>query len=91
MSDMEAISNVLERVAQFESELGRIRGGRKPAPAFDLLTWTAGTLPTAAQARGAETSAGLLDIVRRTLQDDWHGLVNTVAAWAARIDERFAR
>jgi hypothetical protein len=88
---MDAISNVHERLTTFESELDRLRGGRKPVPLVNLLTWTAGTPPMAAPGSGAESSTGLLDTVRQTLQDDWHGLVDAVAAWAARIDERFPR
>ncbi len=90
MSDMDAISNARDRVAVFESELDRIRGGRKPVPLVDLLAWTAGTLPVAAQGN-AGTSTRLLDIVWQTLREDWRGLHEAVAAGAARIDERFPR
>lgn len=42
MSDVDAVANLLERLAGFEVELNRVREGKKPAASLDLLTWTAG-------------------------------------------------
>jgi hypothetical protein len=88
MPDIDAISNLRQRLAKFESDMTRIRTGKEPASPPDLLAWTAGTSALAARRRTAER---LFDVFRRNLQEDWNGLHEAVAAWAARIDKRFPR
>jgi hypothetical protein len=91
MSDIDAVSNLLERLAEFEVELNRVRDGKKPAASLDLLTWTAGTSFPATEGKSTGPSTRPLDTIRQTLREDWNGLREAVAAGAARIDERFAR
>lgn len=91
MFDNEAISNLQDRLAELEIRLDSVRTGRTPAPAVDLLTWSAAPRGPEPPANEGSRLQRLVQAIRQSLREDWTGLIEAIDRWTARVDERFAR
>lgn len=85
MADIDATSNLLERLSDLEADLARVRGGKKAIPRVDLMSWTA------RKPANDDGPIRLIDVLKRSLREDWKGFYETLSRWATRIDEQFVR
>jgi len=88
MSDLDATSELQQRLVQIEATLVHIRRGKPQSQPVDPMVWRADTsVPPPSEPYGGWRPRAIL----RVLRDDWHGLSESIRTWGTRLEKRFSR